>query len=63
MTVATSEPIVRDKYRNTLEYAKVRLMLIAAAQSRKLLTYPDVAGLIGITEPGNHMNTNNVGDG
>ncbi len=55
MTVIEAEPLVKDKYRGTLQYAKVRWMLIAAAQTRKLVTYPDVAALIGITEPGQHM--------
>ncbi len=46
---------IGSKYRGTKEYHLVFCTLIDAAQKRREVTYKEVATILGIHTPGNHM--------
>ena len=48
-------PILQSKYRGTKEYLLVYAELIAAARHRGLLTYQEIAQLMGLPLTGNKM--------
>jgi hypothetical protein len=48
-------PVVSDKYRGTLEYFNVHSELVTAAQYQGVVTYVEVARILGIRQLGHHM--------
>jgi hypothetical protein len=48
-------PVVPDKYRGTAHYHLLYRELLTAALYRGTVSNMDVAKIIGITQPGNHM--------
>jgi hypothetical protein len=49
-------PIVKDKYRGTRIYEETRARLIKAARERSVVLYhPEITGILGIDEPGEHL--------
>ena len=48
-------PVVKDKYRKTKKYYLAFSALVAAANSRSLLTYTGIANLTGLSNKGSRM--------
>jgi hypothetical protein len=46
---------IGNKYRGSKEFLLVYTRLIVAAQHRGLVSYKEVARILGIDEPGHHM--------
>lgn len=47
--------VVIDKYRGSVEYEMVKAELITAAKYRGMITYQDVAAIMGLPSSGSHM--------
>lgn len=48
-------PVVKDKYRGSIEYALVYSELITAARYRGTVTYQEIAKMMGLALSGNYM--------